>query len=921
MKKLFFSLIVAAVCLIPSAEAAMSVSISGAGPFAFGTTPTVADGWSTGVIGVNNATYGTVAGLDAQAQVIDPTTAGALGANGNVPPAVLAGFQQNTAGLYLQSRSTGGGANVLVLTLTNITGSVITSMTINYTFNELVGTLGEELPGWHAYYSLSGAANSWTKIPAFSTATPGALSATFTLGSWPANTRMFIMWLDDNAANGAGFNEGGYTMDNFVITNVGATIFPVAIINGPAPTNLTVTASESATFTVGVSGTAPHFRWYRGTTPVGVDSPTLTIPSTVPGDAGAYTVVVSNSLNSVTSTVASLSVVVDTFPPTLVSAVGRPSRTHVLVTFSEPVTIGSAEEINYYSITNLAGDELTINSAVLVNPTTVDLTTSLQAPETAYVVVVSFVEDVSPQHNVILPGSTIGFTSSAPGGEIGGVLLREFYEGLGGNTIGDLINSTAFLGGNPTTTDFVTTFISPTHGDNYGARVSGYLLPTETSTYTFQMNRDDAGRIYLSTNSTQVGKVQILDGPCCGTLDSAPVVLLAGQSYYIEGLVKEGGGGDYLELRWKNTGSLPVFTNILATNLAYLYSLSITQQPADQIYSVNPGTTLLAQDFNSGDGGFTVTTPLAYDGPWVYNAGTGSWRENGQVPENNHANTSLLTSPPMVLTTAGGVTLSFDHRYSFEHDGTAWDGGQVLISVNGGAFTPVAAGSFTQNGYNGNAVSIGAPSFVNTSPGFAGGFITSQAYLGSFNNGDSIRVQFNAANDSNTGGSSAPPSWEIDALTVKQGVSGPVTFTVGSKAGYAAHLRHQWHRSDDGGATYSPLAGAVTADYLLFPVPADIGARFRCEVSLVGNFMTNLSASATLISGLPLHISAVSYDANNEQLTLKWDSAFGALYTVEGSQDLIGWDNVTTGIPSGGVTTTFVVDGPQPGTYYRIRKQ
>lgn len=920
MKKLSFSLIVAAVCLIPSAEAAMSVSISGAGPFAFGTTPTVADGWSTGVIGVNNATYGTVAGLDAQAQVIDPTTAAALGANGNVPPAVLAGFQQNTAGLYLQSRSTGGGANVLVLTLTNITGSVITSMTINYTFNELVGTLGEELPGWHAYYSLSGAANSWTKIPAFSTATPGALSATFTLGSWPANTRMFIMWLDDNAANGAGFNEGGYTMDNFVITNVGATIFPVEIINGPAPTNLTVTASESATFTVGVSGTAPHFRWYRGTTPVGVDSPTLTIPSTVPGDAGAYTVVVSNSLNSVTSTVASLSVVVDTFPPTLVSAVGRPSRTHVLVKFSEPVTIGTAEEINNYAITNLAGVELSISTAVLVNPITVDLTTSLQAPETAYVVVVSFVEDVSPQHNVILPGSTIGFTSSAPGGEIGGVLLREFYEGLGGNTIGDLINSTAFLGGNPTTTDFVTTFISPTHGDNYGARVSGYLLPTETSTYTFQMNRDDAGRIYLSTNSTQAGKVQILDGPCCGTLDSAPVVLLAGQSYYIEGLVKEGGGGDYLELRWKNTGSLPVFTNILATNLAYLYSLSITQQPTDQTYGANQGTTLMMQDFNGGDGGFTVTTPLAYAGPWVYNAGTGSWRENGQIVENGWTNVSFLSSPPIVLTTAGGVTLSFDHRYSFESGN--WDGGQVLISVNGGAFTLVPGAAFTQNGYNGSAFAHGGgPAFVTDSPGFAGGYITSQAYLGAFNNGDSIRVQFNAANDANTTGNLAPPSWEIDSLLVKQGVTGPVAFTVGAKAGFAAHLRHQWHRSDDGGATYAPVGGAVSPSYLLFPVPADIGAMFRCEVSLVGNLMTNLSASATLITGLPLRITTVSYDANNDRLTLKWDSSFGETYTVENSQDLVDWDNLTTGIPSGGITTTVQIDAPSAGTFFRIRKQ
>ncbi len=919
MKKLFFSLIVAAVCLIPSAEAAMSVSISGAGPFAFGTTPTVADGWSTGVIGVNNATYGTVAGLDAQAQVIDPTTAGALGANGNLPPAVLAGFQENTAGLYLQSRSTGGGANVLVLTLTNITGSVITSMTINYTFNELVGTLGEELPGWHAYYSLSGAANSWTKIPAFSTATPGALSATFTLGSWPANTRMFIMWLDDNAANGAGFNEGGYTMDNFVITNVGATIFPVAIINGPAPTNLTVTASESATFTVGVSGTEPHFRWYRGTTPVGVDSPTLTIPSTVPGDAGAYTVVVSNSLNSVTSTLANLTVVVDTFPPTLVSAEARPSRTHVLVKFSEPVTIGTAEEINNYAITNLAGVELSISTAVLVNPTTVDLTTAVQTPETAYVVVVSFVEDVSPQHNVILPGSTIGFTSSAPGGEIGGVLLREFYEGLGGNTIGDLINSTAFLGGNPTTTDFVTTFISPTHGDNYGARVSGYLLPTETSTYTFQMNRDDAGRIYLSTNSTQVGKVQILDGPCCGTLDSAPVLLQAGQSYYIEGLVKEGGGGDYLELRWKNTGSLPVFTNILAPNLAYLYSLSITQQPTDQIYGANQGTTLMTQDFNGGDGGFTVTTPLAYAGPWVYNAGTGSWRENGQIVENGLTNVSLLSSPPIVLTTAGGVTLSFDHRYSFESGN--WDGGQVLISVNGGAFTLVPGAAFTQNGYNGSAFAHGGgPAFVTDSPGFAGGYITSQAYLGAFNNGDSIRVQFNAANDANTTGNFAPPSWEIDSLLVKQGVTGPVAFTVGAKAGFAAHLRHQWHRSDDGGANYAPVGGAVSPSYLLFPVPADIGAMFRCEVSLVGNLMTNLSASATLITGLPLRITTVSYDANNDRLTLKWDSSFGETYTVENSQDLVDWDNLTTGIPSGGTTTTFEIDAPQTGTYYRIRK-
>lgn len=33
------------------------------------------------------------------------------------------------------------------------------------------------------------------------------------------------------------------------------------------------------------------------------------------------------------------------------------------------------------------------------------------------------------------------------------------------------------------------------------------------------------------------------------------------------------------------------------------------------------------------------------------------------------------------------------------------------------------------------------------------------------------------------------------------------------------------------------------------------------------------------------------------------------------------WDNLITGIASGGATTTFVIDAPSPGTYYRIRKE
>ncbi len=74
-------------------------------------------------------------------------------------------------------------------------------------------------------------------------------------------------------------------------------------------------------------------------------------------------------------------------------------------------------------------------------------------------------------------------------------------------------------------------------------------------------------------------------------------------------------------------------------------------------------------------------------------------------------------------------------------------------------------------------------------------------------------------------------------------------------------------------------------------------------------------------------ISSASYDANNDQLTLSWNSVPAATYTIENATQFVGngagtsWDNLTTGIPSGGTTTTKVIDAPSPGTYYRIRNE
>ena len=78
------------------------------------------------------------------------------------------------------------------------------------------------------------------------------------------------------------------------------------------PASRTVNAGQTATFSVTATGTAPlTYQWKKGTANVGTNSSSYTTPATVLADSGAqYSVVVSNSLGSVTSSVATLTVTV-----------------------------------------------------------------------------------------------------------------------------------------------------------------------------------------------------------------------------------------------------------------------------------------------------------------------------------------------------------------------------------------------------------------------------------------------------------------------------------------------------------------------------------------------------------------------------------------------------------------------------------
>ena len=85
-------------------------------------------------------------------------------------------------------------------------------MTISCDFAK-VSTLqvAEEVDGQRAYYSLSGAAGSWTLIPSLTTATSGRVTATLNL-SWPSAASLYILWADDN---GSGTPDTPFQIDNF----------------------------------------------------------------------------------------------------------------------------------------------------------------------------------------------------------------------------------------------------------------------------------------------------------------------------------------------------------------------------------------------------------------------------------------------------------------------------------------------------------------------------------------------------------------------------------------------------------------------------------------------------------------------------------------------------------------------------------
>ena len=428
----------------------------------------------------------------------------------------------------------------------------------------------------------------------------------------------------------------------------------------------------------------------------------------------------------VISAAAGVTVSPDRTSPRLLAAEVDTRPGVLLVRFSEPIDPAAAVDLANYlgSDFGVAGVEL--------QPGGLGVLLSLSGPldlEAPHELSVSEVTDLAGR--VLSPNpAVVPITRPLPAR---GGALQELYSGLHQGGLPEL----RLLPGYPNHPDSQATVArleGPVNiADEYGTRISGFLLPPVTGNYNFWMASDDNGEFWLSTDESPANRVLLCREPAWNTSRAfatltrrnptapenrsstafpAGIPLEAGKAYYFEAISGEGDGADNLSVAWQPPGGVVPEDGaepIPGVYLGYPRSVSpgsirVQQQPTDVgvwIFGggngAPAGRPLVSWDFSRSDGGFTTAQSGNPLGPWTYDAVGGSWRAEGSpdLPPSE----KLLTSPPVLVTTGGEVRLRFQHRYNFEVDGGATlDGGQVRISVNGGPFALVPGRAFSTNG-------------------------------------------------------------------------------------------------------------------------------------------------------------------------------------------------------------------------------
>jgi predicted extracellular nuclease/2',3'-cyclic-nucleotide 2'-phosphodiesterase (5'-nucleotidase family) len=149
---------------------------------------------------------------------------------------------------------------------------------------------------------------------------------------------------------------------------------------------------------------------------------------------------------------------------------------------------------------------------------------------------------------------TITLTACTGSGSITG----EGYTNIPGTQVANLIANPAYPN-NPSVTVPVNSFEYANAGNDYGARLRGYICAPLTGDYTFYIAGDDQAGLWLSTDENPNNKTLIAynETPVAfrafttfATQKSVTIHLVKGVRYYIETLHKQSAAANHLSVAW-----------------------------------------------------------------------------------------------------------------------------------------------------------------------------------------------------------------------------------------------------------------------------------------------------------------------------------------------------------------------------------
>ncbi len=141
-----------------------------------------------------------------------------------------------------------------------------------------------------------------------------------------------------------------------------------------------------------------------------------------------------------------------------------------------------------------------------------------------------------------------------------GIILREFWKGVPGNTVDDLRNNPRFREA-PSGTSLQEALETPFDwADDYGTRMRGFVHAPAGGNYVFWIAGDDQCELWLSPDDNPARKALVArvsgwtpprQWDAAPEQKSRPIRLEAGRKYCVEVLHKEGTGADGVSVGWQ----------------------------------------------------------------------------------------------------------------------------------------------------------------------------------------------------------------------------------------------------------------------------------------------------------------------------------------------------------------------------------